>query len=327
MNQLSKFSPISGYPIRGIQKSDISSLTDFVSACSALDGNTNLKSLQAWKSLVNSFNIGSNSLIACNQAGEVAFYGWFEVDHRVEENLIFLDGRVHPDFRRQGYGSALLDWLESNAINQVKAAGDERSCSFRIMYYDRAPDAPRLFKDCGYELMYVEQEMQRELGIILSGIDHNDLEFKTWNEGNQSDFYQVYRAAFQTRTENLMSSDAWLGHFFNPNDEDFHPENSILIYKSGIPAAYSVVHVEADPDNPGGLIPWISQIGVGRDFRRRGIGTILLGKTMDGLKKSGYQTVKLSVNVNNSEALSLYDKIGFQTIKSLTMYHKPADIH
>ena len=120
-----------------------------------------------------------------------------------------------------------------------------------------------------------------------------------------------------------MSSDSWQGHFVNPNDEDFQPDHSLLVYKSGIPAAFSVIHTETDTYYPEAIIPWISQVGVHVDYRRSGIGTKLLQKTMEELKKSGFQTVKLSVNVHNSEALSLFDKIGFQTVKSLTMYHKP----
>ena len=326
MDMFSKFTPISGQKIRGIQRSDIHSLKKFEESCSELDGRTSLNTIQAWESLVNSSGIGSRSVIAINKTGKIAFYGWFEVDFRVEENLIFLEGRVHPDFRQQGYGSDLLNWLESNAINHLNASGKGKPCTFRIMFYDRAPDAENLFNNRGYKLMYIEQEMQRNLGGSSLDICQEDLEFKSWTEDNKAEFYAVYKAAFQTRTDSLMSSEAWWGHFSNPNDEDFYPENSILVYKSGIPAAYVVVHLDSDPDNPDGLIPWITQIGVDLDFRRNGIGTILLGKTMDGLKKSGYQTVKLSVNVNNPEALSLYNKIGFQTVKSLTMYHKPADI-
>ena len=327
MEPFSKVSPIPGYDIREIQKTDSLALKKFEDTCSVLDGSTSLNSIQFWEDLVNSPDIGPSSVIAINKEGGVGYCGWYEVDHRVEENLVFLEGRVHPDFRGQGYGTALLDWLESNAIDHLRTTGIDNPCTFRIMYYDRAPDAPTLFKKRGYELMYIEQEMVRDLDGSIAGTDHDDLKYKNWTMENQADFYAVYRAAFQTRTENIMSSDSWQGHFANPNDEDFQPYYSFLAYKSGTPAAYTVVHTESDPDHPGRIIPWISQIGVHLDFRRSGVGTTLLGRTMGELKKAEFQIVKLSVNVDNSEAINLYSNIGFQIDKSLTMYCKPAALH
>ncbi len=314
--------PINDFTLRPILPGDSQRLRTFELACSALDGETNLSSPEEWDTLVNEGDLDTRSVVLINNLDEIAYVGWFNVDERVEEILVFLDGRVHPNFRGQGYGTGLMDWLESTAKERVTDLVDGKPPTYRIMYYDRAADAQKLFEKRGFKILYVEQEMGRDLRKTKPENKLKDLGFKPWTAERKSEFYSVYKAAFQTRTDSLMGAEAWHQHFANPESEDFQPGLSLLGYKSGIPVAYGVIHSEDNINDKRDKIGWITQIGVHPDYRRQGIGASLLSESFNQLFQAGFHFIKLSVNVNNPEAISLYKRLGFQLEKSFTMYHR-----
>ncbi len=51
-----------------------------------------------------------------------------------------------------------------------------------------------------------------------------------------------------------------------------------------------------------------------KEYRKRGIGTLLLRDGMDYLKEQGFQMVALNVLTENFEALQLYEKEGFHKV-------------
>ncbi len=59
----------------------------------------------------------------------------------------------------------------------------------------------------------------------------------------------------------------------------------------------------------------ILSIAIGRQFRRRGIGTRLLSKLINVLKSKGCSRVVLEVRVSNDVARSFYQKLGFREVK------------
>jgi ribosomal protein S18 acetylase RimI-like enzyme len=313
---------VNGYTWRAIQPSDGPLLHQFELECSQIDGATNLKSSAEWNALVQEQDIQSRSIIAVNPQGKLAAAARFEIDERMETVLAFLDGRVHPDFRDQGIGTQLLAWLESEAGIRMQAIAKDRPCTFRIMFYDRAPEAVKLFEANGYDLQYVELEMTRDLNLSLPDISHPTLTFEPWSSDNQSDFYQVYRAAFHTRTDQLLSSRAWHHHFANPNNVDFQPGLSLLARQFGNPVGYIVVHGEPIAEDAENNLVWITQTGVSADYRRQGIGGAMLVETMRVLRSQQFNSVKLSVNINNPGATALYETLGFTVTKKMTMYVK-----
>ena len=310
---------INDYTWRSIQPTDGPLLEKFEQACALIDGATNLQTSDGWVALAKEPDINTRSILAVNAKNEIAIAGWYEIDERVESILAFLEGQVHPVFRGKQYGTALLDWLEENAGVAMKAVAKERDCTYRIMFYDRAPDASILFEEKGYTLQYIEQEMERDLEKPFSVANAQSLLFESWTEENKPDFYAVYCAAFQTRTDNLMKAEAWHHHFANPDSSDFQRTLSLLARQAHTPVAYAVIHLDEN-------LIWITQTGVHADYRRRGIGATILTETMKRLHKAGYQQVKLSVNVDNPGAISLYEHLGFSLVNSFTMYYRTLDV-
>ena len=59
---------------------------------------------------------------------------------------------------------------------------------------------------------------------------------------------------------------------------------------------------------------FISSIGIKQDFRRHGIGALLINRAVEVARKQGMREIRLEVNRHNDAALSFYHKYGFSKI-------------
>ena len=70
----------------------------------------------------------------------------------------------------------------------------------------------------------------------------------------------------------------------------------------------------------------ITNIAVNKDFRRQGIGTMLLKERLWTAKKNNLVTVTLEVRVSNENAISLYKQQGFAIIGTRKKFYvKPEE--
>ena len=69
---------------------------------------------------------------------------------------------------------------------------------------------------------------------------------------------------------------------------------------------------------------WISGVGVVPDLRRRGIGRAMAGYLLDMARKGGAREVSLEVIAQNRPALGLYLSLGFQPLRELLTWRRPA---
>jgi mycothiol synthase len=314
MNQLLQ---IPGYTWRSWAEGDAAALAAFEAACGRLDGMTQRRTLAEWQALTEADDSTARSTIAVNEAGEAAAAGWFAVEDRVDSVHAFLEGRVHPDFRGQGIGAALLAWLGAQAHGSLAAFSNDRPLFLRLIFYDRAPDAIALFEQQGYERQYAEDEYAFELKRPLPFLDISpELVWESWTPDNAVDFYAAYRAAFATRTDNLMSEAAWSHHFASPDDDAFRPALSVLLRREETLPGYAVVHAETPVE------AWITQIGVNAELRRRGWGAAIMVRVLHKMADAGFSRALLQVNQDNAQARALYEALGFAKIKTLYAYRK-----
>ncbi len=315
---------VRGYHWRAMKLGDLEALAHFDQVCSKLDGSIHTSSLGTWKErLSHQTPAESNSIIAINAKRNVLAAGWLDYSLELEEVRAFLDGRVHPAYRGQNIGKALLSWLETKATEHLQAIREDRKMVLRIMFYYRPPDAIKLFEKSGFSFMYTEIEMKFNLEKPLpeySSLPETIIE--SWSRENCHEFYLIYQDAFQTRTDSLMQEDVWNYHFTNIEANDFLPELSLILKQGGHPIGYTVCHIEEVSCRASNKDAWITQMGVRQAFRRQGIASQLLRESLRRMSNTGYSNAMLSVNLNNPSAKKVYEKVGFETIKTFTMYSK-----
>ncbi len=71
----------------------------------------------------------------------------------------------------------------------------------------------------------------------------------------------------------------------------------------------------------GTAIGHVKDLAVHPDHRNRGIGTRLLDRGFTQLRQQGVSRVKLEVRVSNEEAISLYERFGFEAHHTIPQYY------
>ncbi|MNR86741.1 putative acetyltransferase [compost metagenome] len=94
---------------------------------------------------------------------------------------------------------------------------------------------------------------------------------------------------------------------------DIPAETSILLRVDGKPAGLSLGALRGDR-------AWITTFGIHPDFRRRGLGRVLLAAQLDRLREAGARSVRLEVLAENVEARALYEAGGFQVRRALSSF-------
>lgn len=79
-----------------------------------------------------------------------------------------------------------------------------------------------------------------------------------------------------------------------------------------------------------GILRWdslghILAIAVDKNYRREGVGSALIINVLDHLKKKGADRVRLEVRLNNEPAQNFYDKIGFESRKTVPGYYSDGE--
>jgi ribosomal protein S18 acetylase RimI-like enzyme len=65
----------------------------------------------------------------------------------------------------------------------------------------------------------------------------------------------------------------------------------------------------------------ILALGVVKEYQNKRIGSAILKKTLEELTSMGIQCVNLIVQINNTNAIRLYDKYGFTKLQILENYY------
>lgn len=64
---------------------------------------------------------------------------------------------------------------------------------------------------------------------------------------------------------------------------------------------------------------WLYSVAVSPDQRRRGIGTRLINKAIDALKKRGCQKINLQIRAGNTPVIGFYESLGFKVEDRVSM--------
>jgi ribosomal protein S18 acetylase RimI-like enzyme len=67
----------------------------------------------------------------------------------------------------------------------------------------------------------------------------------------------------------------------------------------------------------------IQNVGIAREHRNRGLGTGLILRSLDGFRRAGIERVHLQVTAENVDAIRLYRRMGFKTVKTV---YKAAEV-
>jgi mycothiol synthase len=247
----------------------------------------------------------------------VAGYGWF-LDERDHELLVG-DHCVDPAERGRGLETVLMDRLDDRARREAarSATGIGRFGVFGVSTHEYKP---AIFEMRGFRKIREFLRLERDLGA--------DLTEPQWPAGL---LVSPFRLGVDEAAVHAALSDSFSEHFreaplsladwkklymSNPRlDADLW-----LVARDG-PAIAGVCLSYVYPDTGVGHI---DQLGVGRAWRRRGLGTALLYASFKLLRERGCRRAVLGVDAENvTGAARIYERAGTAPRWRTDFYEKP----
>ena len=253
------------------------------------------------------------NLILAEEGGEIIAL----LDTVHEEGLarLVLDFKALPQVPRSLLFPGMLDEAE-------KKAGDRGVRWIHIAVPEVDSDMPRILEENGFRHVRVFKEMRAGLDLAYpDGTGREGVELKGFCPGEEG---------LLARMQNGIFTGSW---GFNPNSGEeikyyigatsSRWEDILRLEVQGEEAGYNWTHLLAPTgrldSEPRGRI---HMFGILSPFRNRGLGRILLAAGMKHLKESGASQVELTVDEQNSDALSLYRSRGFQAVANTHWFEK-----
>lgn len=94
-----------------------------------------------------------------------------------------------------------------------------------------------------------------------------------------------------------------------------HPDGFLLAEMSGRVVGYVIGYISRGTGQ-------IDSIAIAPEFRKLGIGKMLVGTIVEKFQKEGVKVVRLEVSVANKAAVRFYQELGFRIAKTVKNYYR-----
>lgn len=303
---------------------EIARLENAEAAADPLDRRTSVEELAAFFAHPNASFDPTRDVTIAELDGRVVGAGQREVVDTTDGHREYrLDGVVDPAFRRRGFGRAILEenerlarklaaeegaaspilgsWsFESQAgdVALLESAGFQRARWFFDMVRPTLDEVPDLELPDGLEIRPIDRSLARQVWDAdieafadhWGGFDHSEEHLRRWLDSPYTDL-SIWVVAFD--------GDEVAGGVINSIDPD---QNAALGIERG----------------------WLSSVFTRRAWRRRGLASALIARSLVLLRGRGMTSAALGVDADNpSGALGLYEGLGFEVDKRSFAWRKP----
>ncbi len=323
---------IKGLRFRSFQgEEDFPHMVSIIDAASQADGEERATTLDDIK---NDYQHLTNSdpyqdLLIAEIYGEPAAYSrveWFQEEY--PNDLIYTHfTHIKPAWRNQGLEKAMLQWSEEQLRIISKDHPKSPRHFFQTFSGDFKPDFNRILESNGYHAERFFFQMIRPLDNIPEANLHEGIEVCPVKKQQIRQIWDAHIEAFR---------DHW--GFAEPEEKEYEgylkskycqPEYWQIAWEGDQVVGGVLNYVDHDEnkkyDRKRGYTEDIFTL---RPWRRQGIATALIVKSMQMHKDNGMTEVALGVDTKNPNgALELYQNLGYQKTKTWITFRKPMDDH
>ncbi len=266
-----------------------------------------------------------DSLLVMAPDGRLAGLGWvFTPQEYDREQIVFLWGEVHPDYRQQGLGGFILNWMESRGRRILESRHALPQRVLRAACPEHLHDRVDLFTEHGFQHTRSSYRMRRALSDpIPEVVLPPGIEFHSWKTEYNEAALQTANEAFRDHWGYVpTSAESW--NLWVTSHPSFRPDLTRLAVHGDQIVGLSINRVNDEEIQATGLKEgWIDDLAVLRPWRRQGIGAALLCAALRAFDEIGLEFAGLGVDTENtSGALRIYERLGFKVVKQFMIFTK-----
>lgn len=309
-------------------KEDYAGMAAVLQAANAADGIDDFigaEELAADFSRASNFDPGRDLLIA-DVDGVVATYSWVNWYEEDDGTRIYsFAGELHPDWRRKGIGRAMVRHTERRAHQIASQHAGDAPRLLQSFAYDSQRGAEALFRQEGYQAVRHGFTMLRpNLDDLPDAPLPPGLEVRPAHSEHFRAIWEAKEEAFRDHWGHRAPTEgkyqAWL------HDPFFDPDLWQVAWEAGADQVVGTVLTLVIPEENERLNRrrgYTEGISVRRPWRKRGVATALLVRSLRHLKALGFTEAALHVDGENpSGALKLYESLGFHAVRRESVYRK-----
>jgi ribosomal protein S18 acetylase RimI-like enzyme len=259
-------------------------------------------------------------------AGEhLVAFGWLKVQlRRGDRDRIGCWGGVHPDHRRRGIGTELLDRQLARAEEVAAGLDAAWPTVLELEAVDGQPDLHRMLAARGFEATGRLLEVARPLGAkappVLDAPVPDGLELREWTTALDEPTRLAHNEAFQgQKVGEPHTSELW--RQWLTEHRSFCPELSRVVVEDGRVVAYVLAATYPADWERGDRELWLTTLGTRPSHRGRGIGRAAVTAVLAAAGAHRFERVILGVDADNpTGAVALYRSLGFVDVRATTTY-------
>lgn len=234
---------------------------------------------------------------------------------------------VHPDWLQSGVMEALQDWLEERSREIAKSHPAEAEKYFETWLAETEPVKTAMINDRDYFEERFFFDMKRDLNAPIPEAEMPaGLEVRPVKPEHYRPIWEAMNEAFRDHWGHVEGTEDDYQRFVKRIEElEAHNPDLWMVGWEGDQVAGMVLNIIFAKENElmGTKLGWTDPICVRRPWRKRGLATALILKSLVLLKGLGMDTAGLGVDtVNPSGALQLYEKCGYEATQKWTTYRK-----
>lgn len=311
-----------------LRRADVEELSQLLTAIEHLDEPSERHSIDELYEQLDEVDADpeSDSTIGRDAGGTLVAYGWnHPLLSDVDPRRVHLTGGVHPGWRRQGIGRALLDWQLTRARDwhaatlrdgfgplRVICAVDAELTGTRTLYERAGLEPVRWFADMVLKFQGRPPAFEVPAGIRLVPLSHKL--FEAVRQAHNEAFADHWgsQPVDPTRwAEQLGRSASRVSWSWVALEE---ASSEVVGYATN--SAY-----EQDWESQGYSEGWTDRLGVRTGWRGQGIAKALLGASMRSFAGAGLDAAGLGVDTDSpTGAFGLYESMGYRSTTTTVMY-------
>ncbi|MBD7958826.1 GNAT family N-acetyltransferase [Microbacterium sp. Sa4CUA7] len=225
---------------------------------------------------------------------------------------IDLQGGVHPQWRRRGIGTALLEWQHARALQQLAASGSTLPGEVRLHAGEYEHDAVTIAGRRGFHVDRWFASMERDLSApVAERATPEGIALVPYTADRALDALAARNDAFRDHWGSLPTTpERWEKFVGGPF---LRPDLSTLALDGDRIVAFCLASVnEDDWATLGASHAYIDLIGVVRSHRGRGLAPLVASRSLRAMADAGLERAVLDVDTESpTGANSLYERLGF----------------